>query len=83
MTTKRQRSVAWALVLLCNLALGTLAAERPPNIIFILADDLGYGDIGAFGQKKIRTRTKGFRRMRTPWMKKFMRDTAARNTPRT
>src|SRR5688572_5065181 len=26
-----------------------------PNIIFILADDLGYGDIGAFGQEKIRT----------------------------
>ena len=30
-------------------------APRPPNIIFILADDLGYGDIGAFGQKIIRT----------------------------
>src|SRR5204862_3683049 len=28
---------------------------RKPNIIFILAADLGYGDIGAFGQKKIRT----------------------------
>jgi arylsulfatase A-like enzyme len=26
-----------------------------PNIVFILADDLGYGDIGPFGQKKIRT----------------------------
>jgi arylsulfatase A len=35
--------------------LGSFAADRPPNIIFILADDLGYGDIGAFGQKKIRT----------------------------
>ncbi|HEY6167308.1 MAG TPA: arylsulfatase [Verrucomicrobiae bacterium] len=31
------------------------AAPRKPNIIFILADDLGYGDIGAFGQKLIRT----------------------------
>ena len=31
------------------------AAERKPNIIFLLADDLGYGDVGAFGQKKIRT----------------------------
>ena len=31
------------------------AAARQPNIIFILADDLGYGDVGCFGQKKIRT----------------------------
>ncbi len=32
------------------------AADQPrPNIIFLIADDLGYGDIGAFGQKKIRT----------------------------
>ncbi len=31
------------------------AQERPPNVIFILADDLGYNEVGCFGQEKIRT----------------------------
>ena len=31
------------------------AAERRPNIVFILADDLGYRELGCFGQKRIRT----------------------------
>lgn len=32
-----------------------IAAERKPNLIFILADDLGYGDLGCYGQKLIQT----------------------------
>ena len=32
-----------------------LTAPRPPNIILILADDLGYNEVGAYGQAKIRT----------------------------
>lgn len=31
------------------------ASQAKPNIVFFLADDLGYGDIGCFGQTKIKT----------------------------
>src|ERR1019366_6712455 len=33
------------------------AASRPgkPNIIFILADDIGYGDLGCYGAERVKT----------------------------
>jgi len=30
-------------------------ATRKPNIIYVLVDDMGYGDLGCFGQKKLKT----------------------------
>jgi len=45
---------AWAVS--CCLILSGLAQERvPPNIIYILADDLGYGDLSCLGQEKFET----------------------------
>src|SRR6476646_7628979 len=44
-------------ILLCGLPTAIRAAEesRPPNIVLIFIDDMGYGDIGPFGSKKNRT----------------------------
>jgi arylsulfatase A-like enzyme len=40
---------------LAVIAASTLSAAAPPNIIFILSDDLAQGDVGAYGQKIIQT----------------------------
>ncbi len=42
------------LITLCVLPSCTFAADRP-NVIFILADDLGYRETGSFGQQLIKT----------------------------
>ncbi|MES2692324.1 MAG: arylsulfatase [Verrucomicrobiota bacterium] len=43
------------MLFLCSCVAGFGAAAAKPNVIFILADDLGYGDLGAFGQKILQT----------------------------
>ncbi len=42
-------------VALASVAAAQDGAERPPNIVYIMADDLGYGDLGCYGQTRIRT----------------------------
>src|SRR5688572_26910059 len=44
-----------ALCLLLAAAIAVPVSGRQPNIVFIIADDLGYGDLGCYGQKIIRT----------------------------
>ena len=38
-----------------GLSSGLFAAEKPMNVIYILADDLGYGDLSCLGQTKFST----------------------------
>ncbi len=54
------RWIGLGLCLLCQLVPVSLArpckaAERPPNIVFVMADDLGYRELGCFGQQLIQT----------------------------
>ena len=48
-----RRSLLGLLIVLASATMA--AAERAPNIVFILADDLGYGELGCYGQEKIST----------------------------
>jgi len=48
-------AVILALALAAPALSQTQGAPAPPNIVFILADDLGWGDLGSYGQRRIET----------------------------
>jgi arylsulfatase A len=50
------RRILLSLIALIVVAVNAQAGDkRKPNIIYILADDLGYAELGSYGQDKIRT----------------------------
>ena len=52
----RRQMLRWATgVGAATLALPAQQSQRKPNIIVILADDLGYGDLSAWGGRDLRT----------------------------
>ena len=52
MLTTGFRLAFFALLLV---SLSRFADARGPNMVFIMADDLGYGEVGCYGQKQIKT----------------------------
>jgi arylsulfatase A-like enzyme len=49
------RSIIAALLFLLVLAPASATAQNRPNVVLIYADDLGYGDVSAYGARRLKT----------------------------
>ena len=47
--------ILWTVILFTSIINVNAQSEKLPNVIFIMADDLGIGDLGSYGQKFIKT----------------------------
>lgn len=47
------RHILTAVIAALTLAGVSASAEQRPNVIFIVVDDLGYGELGCYGGKEI------------------------------
>ena len=55
LTKRPVPSLLCALRLLCCSCVSDPSGRAPPNIVLIVADDLGYGELGSYGQVLIKT----------------------------
>ena len=54
-TINHKKTIVIGCSALAALALPTQAQNTKPNIIYIMCDDMGYGDLGCYGQMFIST----------------------------
>ena len=69
MPLDRNTAIGVLVALSVAMQLHTGIASERPNIVFILADDLGYGDVKAFGGEKCNVDTPNFDQLCAEGMK--------------
>ncbi len=62
----------YALSILCGLAaLSPAAAQERPNVLLVITDDQGFGDLGAHGNPRVRTPNLDAFTKQSAWLKNF------------
>ncbi|WP_367874586.1 sulfatase-like hydrolase/transferase [Luteolibacter sp. Populi] len=67
------KSALFLIGVLCGVPLAG-AAEKQPNIIYILCDDMGYGDMGVFFQNRLKKSSPGAPSFSTPQLDRLARE---------